>query len=298
MKKRFLHYAFVCTIVGSGLLGEFAMPVAAQVEVPTPRVGTLDPVRGPQDDILQLEIREGLKQFLLARLYARYAKYDEALDILERQLEIEADPDIRELLNYLRRTITPITDMVPASESGDDLPSRASEEDEILNLQIEQEGLKQYLLADLYVTFGEYDKAVEIVEQQLGKEDDPEMIRLWEYQRQTIRGIPTPPPEDPIRKKKQQADFAYTKANFRIEMKTFEKALPHLRKALPLYQDIGDIEGQKKVHHLFALAYRELKNTDEACWHAQQFMKLVQAQDTDEQIPDIQKLLEELKCAE
>lgn len=118
MKKQ-LVCCFVVYVVVSGSM--FIGPdenVMAQdsrdVLIATPIAEPLPPTKGPVEEILKLEIRDGLKRFLLADLFAQHGDYEQALDIVDytkpvtvpdKALAVEEDPELVRLLEYQRRKI-------------------------------------------------------------------------------------------------------------------------------------------------------------------------------------------------
>ncbi len=175
----------------------------------------------------------------------------------------------------------------------------------ILELKI-RDGLKRVLLVDLFATHGDYEKALEIVDytkpvtvldRELAIAEDPELIRLLEYQRQKIEGmkraLPTPVPTL-IETVKSRADAEYQNILYLKKHKKPAEAIQTARNALELYQQIENIEGQLLVHYQLAFLYKKVGNTTEALRQAQEFMKLEQQLKLVKKVEEIQELLKEL----
>jgi len=191
----------------------------------------------------------------------------------------------------------------PTSESPD--PIRGPAEG-ILELKI-SDGLKRFLLADLYARYGGYEKAfeivdytktVEILDKKLTVEEDPEVIRLLEYQRQKIEGmkqaLATPIPILP-ETIKHRADAEYQNVLYLKKHGKPEQTIQSALLALKLYQQIENIEGQLLVRYQLARLYKEIGNNPEALRQAEKFMELEQELEFIKKYEEMQKLLKELE---
>jgi len=181
------------------------------------------------------------------------------------------------------------------------LPPTKGPAEEILKLEI-RDGLKRVLLANLYAQHGEYDQALEftdyckpvtVLDKELAIEEDPQLIRLLEYQRQKIEnqiGQPTPVPTN----LKRQADEIYNKALTYQQFEKHEQALPALLEALNGYQQIENIEGQLLlVRYQLAIVYQAMGRPGEAMQQAQEFLKLEQQLELMKKIEEMQELVKE-----
>ncbi len=174
----------------------------------------------------------------------------------------------------------------------------------ILKLNI-RDGLKRILLSDLYARHGDYDQALDMVdntkpvtilEKQIAVAEDPEIIRLLEYQRQKIEGLKRAVPVFvPIPKTaKQRADAEYQNVLYHKKHGKLEKAIQAALEALKLYQQIENIAGQLLVRYQLALLYKETDNNTEALRQAEKFMELEQELELVKKVEEIQELLREL----
>lgn len=176
----------------------------------------------------------------------------------------------------------------------------------ILALEI-RDGLKRFLLADLFATHGQYDQALEIVDytkpmtildKELAVEKDPQLIRLLEYQRQKIEKLQTMPTPRamPVQEDlKQQADARYHSAQTYQKFGKYEQAIQALLEALSIYQQIKNFEGQLLVRYQLALAYKAIGKNEEALQQAQEFLKLAQQLELVKKTGEMQELVKELE---
>lgn len=173
----------------------------------------------------------------------------------------------------------------------------------ILKLEI-SDGLKRFLLADLYAANGEYPKALEmldytnptpILNRSLAIEKAPEVKRLLEYQQQKIAYMQQSQPEEIIRREKLRrvAEAKYATASAYKDLRKFDKAIQELSEALDVYQEIRHVEGQLLVHYELAQLYKEMEKSEEALQHAREFMALFPQLPLAERYEEIQKILEE-----
>ncbi len=174
----------------------------------------------------------------------------------------------------------------------------------ILKLEI-RDGLKRFLLADLYAQHGEYDQALEIVDytkpvtvldKELAVEKDSELIRLLEYQQQKIesmkRALPTPVPTL-LETVKSRADAEYQNMLYLKKHKKPAQAIQSALIALKFYQDIESVAGQLLVRYQLALLYTELGDKAEAVRQAQEFITLDQQLELIKKYEEMQELLKE-----
>ncbi len=173
---------------------------------------------------------------------------------------------------------------------------RGPEGQEILNLEI-KDGLKQFLLANLYANHGLYDIAREHLENQLAIEQEPETRRLLEYASQKIDAIKEEDTQrlDPCHEIRRQAETTYDKAEFYKKHGKNKRAIRFFLEALQLYRQIKSIEGQIIVRHQLALLYNESGHNEEALEHAREFLKLYQDLKIVQKFDQIQELLRELQ---
>jgi tetratricopeptide (TPR) repeat protein len=200
--------------------------------------------------------------------------------------------------NVMAQVSETIRTPLPGSFLLDDIKGPA---EGILELDI-RDGLKRFLLADLFAQHGQYEQALEIVDytkpvtildKELAVEKDPELIRLLEYQRQKI--------EEMVGKivreidLKQQADDLYEKALTYQKFEKYEQAIQALLEALSVYQLIESLEGQLLVRYQLALAYKAIGKNEEALHQAQEFLKLEQDLELVQKTEDMQELVQELE---
>jgi tetratricopeptide (TPR) repeat protein len=131
--------------------------------------------------------------------------------------------------------------------------------EEILKQEI-SDGLKRFLLADLFATHGDYDQALEIVdytkpitilEKQIAAEEDPELIRLLEYQRQKIEIMRTESRAMLTQEGlKKQADALYEKALTYQKFEKYDQATQALQEALELYQKLQIVRKYEEMQKL------------------------------------------------
>lgn len=175
----------------------------------------------------------------------------------------------------------------------------------ILELEI-RNGLKRVLLAELFATHGDYEHALDIVDytkpvtilnKELAVEEDPELIRLLEYQRQKIEGmkrdLPTPVPSLP-ETIKSRAEAEYQNILYFKKHKKPEQAIQSALIALKSYQQIESIAGQLLVRYQLALLYKEVGNNPEALRQVEKFMEIEQELELVKRAEEMQELLEEL----
>ena len=174
-------------------------------------------------------------------------------------------------------------------------PIRGPEEEAILALEV-RDGLKQFLLADLYIQHGQYEDAQTILVQQARKEADPELKQLLAYLEQKLAVIQESGPEEgSLQEVIRQAEAGYDKAEFYFKHGKHDKAVPLLLDALQLYQNAGHEEGQILVRHQLALAYKELDRKEEALHHAREFLELYHNLKIVKKFEQLQSLVAELE---
>ncbi len=228
MKKRFIFW-FVVSVVVSGSMfkgsdGNVMAQVSRDVLIATPIADPLLPTKGPAEEILKLEIRDGLKRVLLADLFTTHGQYDQALE------------------------------------------------------------------------FVDYTKPVTVLDKPLAVEEDPELIRLLEYQRQKIEGLkrylPTPVPTLP-ETVKSRADAEYQNMLYLKKHKKPAEAIQSALIALKFYQHIESVAGQLLARYQLVLLYTELGDKAEAVRQAQEFIMLEQQLELIKKYEEMQKLLKE-----
>jgi len=208
-------------------------------------------------------------------------------------------PDGNVMAQDPREIPTPIPDIV----MDDNIKGPA---EGIFDLEI-PDGLKRVLLADLFATHGEYEQALEIVDytkpvtvldRELAVEEDPELIRLLEYQQQKIEGmkraLPTPVPTLP-ETVKSRAEAEYQNMLYLKKHKKPAEAIQSALIALKFYQQIESVAGQLLVRYQLALLYTELGDKAEAVRQAQEFIKLEQQLELIKKYEEMQELLKELE---
>jgi tetratricopeptide (TPR) repeat protein len=156
--------------------------------------------------------------------------------------------------------------------------------EKILDLQI-SEGLKRFLLAELYAQHGEYENALELLDDRISIEilgrqfaagSPTEHQVLLDYLRQKIQQMQLATPKDVIRQEqlRHAGDAQYETALAYKELQKPEKAIQELLEVLSLYEQISYLEGQMLVRYELALLYSTLSQQKEAAHHAQEFISL------------------------
>lgn len=175
--------------------------------------------------------------------------------------------------------------------------------EKILDLQI-SDGLKRFLLAELYAQHGEYKNAlellddttsVEILDRRFAVGSTTEHQILLDYLRQKIQQMQQVTPEDVIRQEqlRHAGDAQYETALAYKDLQKPEKAIQELLEVLALYEQINYLEGQMLVRYELALLYATLVQHKEAAHHAQEFITLFHRLPISAKYETMQELLRE-----
>ena len=189
MKKQ-LIFCFVVSVMVSGSIfkgsdGNLIAQVSREVRIVPPTPIPLDPIKGPAEGIFASEIRDGLKRFLLVDFFTTHGQYDQAVEIVDytkpvtilgKELAVEKDSELIQLLKYQRQKI-------------EKLQTRPTPRAMPVQENLKQQADALYEKALTYQKFEKYDQATQALQEALELYQKLQIVKKYEEMQKLLKEL-------------------------------------------------------------------------------------------------------------